>query len=418
MESSYDIDINFNPDENLNTLNFHALDVFLILKGMNAGKAAGPDNIHGIVLKNCAASLAKPLSLLFNTSYNTGCIPAEWKLALVVPVYKEGEKGCVDNYRPISLTCLTMKVFERCIHKELLSKCRQFIDPRQHGFVNNRSCTTQMMPFMDDLAFTLNTISISDIIYFDFAKAFDSVSHDLILQKLKNLYGIDGLILRFIKSYLPGRQQQVVVGGALSDKLPVRSGVPQGSILGLLLFVLFINDIFSCICEGTKIALYADDTKIWREITRYEDHFVLQSDVNKLYAWSLDNKMIFYPSKCKAVSVTMRKNVLDNLPFNTFWYKLNETIIEYVNSHTDLGVTLTPKLVFNEHCNTEVLAYVPEGGHRLRGRPRLRFFDTIKADLAERTAMASKVSQDFFWELVADKAADRTGWQRLVNWRR
>ena len=286
---------------------------------MNASKAAGPDNIHGIVLKNCAASLAKPLSLLFNSSYNTGCIPAEWKLALVAPVYKKGEKGCVDNYRPISLTCLAMKVFERCIHKELLSKCGQFIDPRQHGFVNNRSCTTQMMPFIDDLALSLNTISRSDIIYFDFAKACDCVSHDLILQKLKNLYGIDGFMLRFIKSYLQGRQQQVVVGRAVSDKLPVRSGVPQGSILGPLLFVLFINDIFSCISEVTKTALYADDTKIWREITRYEDHFVLQSDINKLYAWSLDNKMIFHPSKCKAVSVTMRKNVLDNLPFNTFW---------------------------------------------------------------------------------------------------
>ena len=86
-----------------------------------------------IVLRNCAASLAKPLSLLFNTSYNTGCIPAEWKLALVVPVHKKGEKGCVDNYRPISLTCLVMKVFERCIHKELLFKCGHFIDPRQHG---------------------------------------------------------------------------------------------------------------------------------------------------------------------------------------------------------------------------------------------------------------------------------------------
>ena len=177
--------------------------------------------------------------------------------------------------------------------------------------------------------------------------------HDLILRKLKNLYGIDGLMLRSIKSYLQDREQQVVVvGGAVSDKLPVRSGVPQGSILGPLLFVLLIKDIFSCISEGTKIALYADDTKIWRVINSYDDHFVLQSDINKLYAWSIDNKMTFHPSKCKVLSVTMQKHSLDNLPFNIFWYQLNETLIEYVDSHTDLGVILTPKLVFTEHCNS------------------------------------------------------------------
>ena len=194
-----------------------------------------------------------------------------------------------------------MKVFERCIQKELLCKCRNLIDPRQHGFVNDKTCTTQLIPFIDDLAVTLNNKSRSDIVYFDFAKAFDSVSHDLILKKLKNIYGVDGLMLRFIKSYLHGREQQVVVKGAVSEKLPVRTGVPQGSILGPLLFVLFINDIFSCISEGTMIALYADDTKIWREINCYEDHFVLQSDINSLYAWSIENRMTFHPSKCKEI---------------------------------------------------------------------------------------------------------------------
>ena len=161
-------------------------------------------------------------------------------------------------------------------------------------------------------------------------------------------------MLKFIKSYLQGREQQVVVKGAVSEKLPVRSGVPQGSILGPLLFVLFINDIFSCISKGTMIALYADDTKIWREINSYDDHFVLQSDINSLYAWSIENRMTFHPSKCKVLSVTMQINILDNLPFNVYWYHLNTNIIEYVTEHTDLGVILTPKLLFAEHCNNLV----------------------------------------------------------------
>ena len=285
--STYDVNIDIGRNENcFMDLRFHAVDVFLILKGINSGKAAGPDGIDGIVLKNCAASLAKPLSLIFNTSFVTGCIPDEWKLASVVPVHKKNDKCCVDNYRPISLTSLVMKVFERCIHTELYSACLSHLDPRQHGFLIGKLCTTQMVPFIDDLSLALNNKIRSDIIYFDFAKAFDSVSHDLILYKLKYLYGVDGLMLGFIKSYLQGRQQQVVVTGAVSNKLPVKSGVPQGSILGPLLFAIFINDMFSCISEGTNIALYADDTKIWRQITCYEDHFKLQSNIDKLFAWS------------------------------------------------------------------------------------------------------------------------------------
>ena len=350
--STYDIDIDFRQNENcFMDLRFHALDVYFILKGINSRKAAGPDRIDGIVLKNCAPSLAKPLTLMFNTSFATGCIPGEWKLASFVPVHKKDDKGCVDNYRPISLTCLVMKVFERCIHRELYLACASKLDPRQHGFLNGKSCTTQMVPFIDDLSLALNNKIRSNIIYFDFAKAFDSVSHDLILYKLKNLFVIDGLMLRFIKSYLQGRQQQVVVAGAASNKLPVKSGVPQGSILGPLLFVIFINDMFSCITEDTKIALYVDDTKIWRQINCYEDHFILQSDIDKLFTWSIENKMTFHPSKCKALSITMHRNVLDNLPFNIFWYNLDNDIIEYVPSHKDLGVTITSKLLWSEHCS-------------------------------------------------------------------
>ena len=350
-KSNYDIDININQNNRLFDIEFHELDVMLLLKDINPSKAAGPDGLHGMVLKNCASSLAKPLTALFNISYVTGCIPEDWKLASIVPIHKKDEKGSVENYRPVSLTSLTMKIFERCIKKEILSVCEGKIDPRQHGFVNAKSCTTQMVPFIYDLEITLNKKSKADVIYFDFAKAFDSVSHDIILQKLKLEYKIDGLMLRFIRSYLQGRQQQVVVGGFTSSKLSVLSGVPQGSILGPLLFVLFINDMFSSVSTGTNVALYADDTKIWREVNYSCDHFALQNDIDNLYNWSITNKMKFHPSKCKAVSITNQRNILHNLPFTIFLYKLNSAYIDYVPSQVDLGVSVNTRLNWNEHCD-------------------------------------------------------------------
>ena len=158
-------------------------------------------------------------------------------------------------------------------------------------------------------------------------------------------------MLNLIKSHLKGRQQQDVVGGSKSSTLPVYSGVPQGSILGPLLFVLFINDVFSCISNGSIIALYADDTKIWREIKCFNDHFVLQNDIEKLLRWSLENKMRFHPSKCKALTVTLQRNVLDNLPFNHYHYMLGESFIEYEEFQRDLGVIIHSKLLWAYHAN-------------------------------------------------------------------
>ena len=350
-ESSYEIDIDMSSDDQFMGLRFHELDVLLLLKDVNSGKAAGPDGIHGLVLKNCAASLAKPLTALFNVSFVTGCIPHEWKLASIVPIHKKDDKGSVENYRPISLTSLVMKIFEKCIRKELFSVTENFLDPRQHGFINGKSCTTQMIPFTYDLALGLNSKSKYDVIYFDFAKAFDSVSHDLILKKLKHEFGINGLMLRFIKSYLQGRQQEVVIGGVKSGVLPVKSGVPQGSILGPLLFVIFINDMFNCISEGTNIALYADDTKIWRVINDSDDHFIIQGEIDKLNEWSHANKIKFHPSKCKALSVTNQRNILHNLPCTIFNYKLGSVFIDYVQSQVDLGVTVTSKLLWTNQCD-------------------------------------------------------------------
>ena len=342
-QSKYDLDFDCSGNSFVD-LYFEIDDIYQILRNLNPSKAAGPDGIHGKVLKYCARSLAYPLSILFNLSYVTGSIPPDWKIALVVPVFKKGDKKSVENYRPISLTSLVMKVFERCIKKALLESCHDMLDTRQHGFLNDRSCETQMIPFIQDLTLSLNDKCRTDIIYFDFAKAFDSVSHDLILEKLKNKFKINGLLLKFIKSYLEGRLQQVVVGGFTSSALPVLSGVPQGSILGPLLFVLFINDMFLCVSKVTNIALYADDTKIWRRIESFKDHHCLQDDIKNLFDWSTRNKMVFHPSKCKALSISKKRNVFDNLPFNIFIYELNGILIDYVETHKDLGVIVDSKL--------------------------------------------------------------------------
>ena len=278
-----------------------------------------------------------------------GTIPTEWKMANVVPVYKKGSKTLVENYRPISLTCLIMKVFEKIIRDELMIKVKHLINEKQHGFLPEKSCTTQMVSFYDSLAVTINDSSRTDVIYFDFAKAFDSVNHDIILHKLKHQYKIDGIMLKFLVEYLINRKQSVVIRGAMSDVKDVTSGVPQGSILGPLLFVLFINDMSSHITQGTNIALYADDTKIWRRINNYSDHVVLQNDINALFKWSQDNKMNFHPKKCKVLVVTLetRQSIL---PFDRYPYCLNNACLDYVSSEKDLGVLIDERLNWKYHC--------------------------------------------------------------------
>ena len=357
-ESKYDIDIEWKIDAE-SDLNFYPETIKHLLNNINSNKACGPDGIHGKILKNCAVSLAYPLSLLFEISYNSGIIPTEWKLAHVVPIHKKGSKENIENYRPISLTSLIMKTFERLIKQELLYKTMHILDDRQHGFLGDRSCTTNMINFIDSVTLSLNdcsTISV-DIIYFDFAKAFDSVNHDLILKKLKLVFNIEGRLLKFLTNYLSGREQCVLVDGSKSEIKPVLSGVPQGSVLGPILFVLFINDLPTRLTSGTSLVLYADDTKIWSPIKSYDDYRTLQNDINQLNCWSIENKMRFHPSKCKVLSIPGKKfgSRILPIPFIRFQYFLGHTPLDYTSTETDLGVAINQNFRFEEHI-TKILS--------------------------------------------------------------
>ena len=205
------------------------------------------------------------------------------------------------------------------------------------------------------------------------------MSHDVILHKLKHLYEIDGTLLIFIQSYLMNRTQKVVVGGSCSNPLKVHSGVPQGSVLGPTLFVLFINDMISCVSADTNIALYADDTKIWRRIESWSDHQQLQEDISSLYRWSITNKMVFHPNKCKVLVVTL-KDTEPILPFDRFGYHLNGTFLDYVGSQKDLGVLMTNKLAWGSQCKKLVvkarsrLGMVTRTLHYVRNKNQKRVF--------------------------------------------
>ena len=190
----------------------------------------------------------------------------------------------------------------------------------------------------------------TDVVYFDFAKAFDSVNHDIVLMKLKQQFGINGRLLKFLVDYLSNRQQCVVIGGQKSEVRLVASGVPQGSILGPLLFVMFINDMFNCVTDKTNIALYADDTKIWREIINWDDHIMLQNDINNLLQWSIINKLTFHQDKCKVLSIA--RSVFEQiLPFQLYFYKLGDKYLDYVDSEKDLGIIINRTFSNDDHCD-------------------------------------------------------------------
>ena len=213
--SEYDVDIDFN-DEQFD-IDFSCTRIKQFLDNINTNKAAGPDNIHGTVLKHCSVSLCRPLCIIFKLIYNTGIIPQEWKSANILPIHRKGDKNLISNYRPISLLCLSAKIMERVIQDELLILTRHFLNSVQHGFLSGKSCTTNLITLTDDIVNNLFNDVGTDIIYFDFAKAFDTVNHDLLLSKLKKNFKIEGRLLKFIASYLRNRRQRVVLDNTFSE---------------------------------------------------------------------------------------------------------------------------------------------------------------------------------------------------------
>ena len=337
-EDIYSIpDMPESPYPPITDINITTPGVYKLLSEIDPHKAPGPDTLPGYFLKCTATEIAPILTHMFQQSLSTGDIPSQWKMAYVTPIHKSGRKSDPQNYRPVSLTSIICKILEHILTSHIMKhlEINDILLPSQFGFRAGHSCEAQLLIATDDFAKALNNRQQVDIGILDLSKAFDRVPHARLLRKL-HFYGIRGQLLTWLQSFLSERLQQVLVDGCCSSPCNVSSGVPQGSVLGPVLFLLYINDIAEGICSHIK--LFADDCLIYRTIQSSSDQHILQQDLNALVKWAEKWQMKFNTAKCKIMQMTNHHNKL------LFTYKMYGSPLVTTEQHSYLGVQLHHKL--------------------------------------------------------------------------
>lgn len=330
------------PYPSLNELLISENGVAKLLRNLNPSKAPGPDNIPNTVLKICADSIAPSLTLIFNLSVSTGQVPSDWRSANISSVFKKGDKNKAENYRPVSLTSVACKLLEHiiCRHLHTHLEKHNILTSRNHGFRTGHSCETQLLTTMQDLLHSNDQGRQTDIAILDFSKAFDTVPHHKLLGKLDH-YGVRGPIHTWLSNFLTKRKMKVVLEGEASDEVPVISGVPQGTVLGPLLFLVHINDLPDQV--KANVRLFADDCLLYRDIRSFQDHIELQKDLKNLECWAEQWGMRFNAQKCY---------ILSTKPKSQYFYTLDNTILKHVSQSTYLGIQISSDLKWSPHiCN-------------------------------------------------------------------
>ena len=327
-------------------------DIVKAINEIKTSSSCPKYEIPAKVFKECKHTLSVPLKMLWTESFETGRVPQHYKHQLVIPIYKKGPKTKCENFRPISLTAHTIKIFERILRDKLAAyfELNSLFNSNQHGFRRQRSCATQLLAHTNYIHSGLVEGSGVDSIYIDYAKAFDKVDHKVLLQKLKH-YSVNDHYIEWIKSFLEGRFQTVNVDGFYSFPTPVLSGVPQGSVLGPLLFIIYLNDLSNEI-SGAEIQTFADDTKIVAKINTVDDKNNLQKNLDSVITWSQINNMKLNINKFELIchkSKTENKtlNLLNILPFsNSFnsYIATNSINIDPSSSVKDLGIVIDESL--------------------------------------------------------------------------
>ena len=325
-------------------ITFSPANVKLLLLKLDQSKSVGPDGIHPKLLANLAKNdeFVSAITLLFKDICNSGEMPSIWKKANVTALHKKGSKCDPSNYRPISLTCILCKVYEKIIRNHILEHVSENISRMQHGFMIGRSCLSNLLESFDIINDFLSEGETVDIFYLDFQKAFDSVPHYRLLMKLKS-FGINNKTLDTISDFLSGRTFRVKVGNASSDDFPVGSGIPQGSVLGPLLFLLYINDLPNSILNS--VSLFADDLKMYGKSCMKN---TLQTDLDHLSKWQNIWLLKFNTkdNKCKVMHAGT------NNPKHKYF--LDGMELPEIKSEKDLGVLVSDSLSWQPHIDAIV----------------------------------------------------------------
>ncbi len=338
-------------DTNIPTLTdvtFTEEDISDAIDELRNSAASGPDGLSAILLKNCKASLFRPLAGLWRDCLDQGITPTKLKEAHIIPIYKGGHQGLASNYRPVALTSHLIKIFEKVMRKNIVDffQEHQLLNNSQHGFTIGRSCLSQLLAHYDEILNLVESGKNVDTVYLDFAKAFDKVDHAILLKKL-SLLGVRGKVLTWLNSFLTSRTQQVMVNGVLSHAAEVKSGVPQGSVLGPLLFLVLISDIDVNVLTSF-LPSFADDTRVSNIRVYLGCHAsALQGDLEVIYQWAIDNNMSFNNSKFELI----RRGLDSTLKLCTNYTSSDGSIIDDKDHVKDLGITMSSDCTFREHIN-------------------------------------------------------------------
>ena len=331
------------------------------MKDINPDSAPGPDKFPAVLLHNHAEALAKPLLIIWRRSLDENKMPWESLISIITPIHKGGDKGLPENYRPVALTSHLIKVFEKLVKEDILGHLEScnLLNESQHGFRPGRSTISQLLNFHHSIITMLQNNDRVEAIYLDFAKAFDKVNHDILRQKLEK-HNITGKLLQWIMTFLTNRKQAVRVDGHLSEFVWTKSGVPQGSVIGPLLFTIMMSDINNSI-ETSELGSFADDTRVWAGISSDNDNDNLQKDLNNVYTWADKNGAPFNNTKFVHLSFGKTPSVMQpkdssgkNIPVST--------------NTKDLGITLSDSANFKEH-----ITKIVSEGRQLAGWARRTF---------------------------------------------